>query len=104
MAWETKGSNMSMVHGDYGVGLDIDLKGRTIVSTDSAKITIKQNGTAVVTKTFTNIQDNKITLQLTSSDAEALTPGLYLYDLDWYQGGVFQYTITHNAEFRVVKK
>lgn len=93
-----------MIQGDYGVGLDIGLKGMTINSSDSVKISIKQNGTAVVTKTFTNIQDSTITLQLTSSDAEALTPGLYLYDMDWYQDGVFQDTIIHNAEFRVVKK
>lgn len=106
MSWEVKGNNLEMTQGDYGVQLPYTLKGPTLTSSDAVKFTLKDGvgGPVILEKTFTNISNNVVNLELTAADTAKLQPRSYVYNLDWYQDGNFMYNIIGNASFKVVGK
>lgn len=95
-----------MTAGDFGIELPITVSGTTIAAADTLTFTLKRGGDseAVLTKTFTNIQQNTIALELTEEESESLTEGFYAYSLDWYKNGVFFCNLVTAALFMVVGK
>lgn len=100
--WNVIGLNLQMTEGDYGIELPITVSGVTLGAQDSVKFTLKQNGETILTKDFSNIQQN--TVKLTLTEAETPPVGSYVYSLDWYQSGTFMCNIIPCAAFKVVDK
>ena len=100
------GANISMVEGDYGIVLPINVDGIEIAPEDSIKLTVKdeKNGTEIFNKDFTGITDNVIPLSLTSTESGDLTVGKYVYNLDWYHNSTFLCNIVNCAMLKVVDK
>ena len=95
-----------MCEADFGLELPIVIEGVTFSENDEVKITIKktENGTAVLTKTFSNITQNTVHLEITEAESELLKVGSYVYSLDWYQNNAFMCNIIPCSAFKVVDK
>ena len=106
MAWEVSGNSISMAEGDFGVKLPMTISGTTFAASDSVKLDIKSepDGEAIVSKEFTNIQQNTVNIELTEAESALLPVGNYVYVMDWYQSGVFMCNIITKAAFKVVDK
>lgn len=104
--WDASGINISMVEGDFGVGLPILIEGATLGANDSIMVKIKRkaDGRLMLTKDFNSIQDNQIELILTEAETQQLRIGEYIYSLDWYQNGSFLCNVIPFGAFRVVDK
>lgn len=104
--WDVSGHDLQMSEGDWGLTLPITISGATMSASDAVKIVIKKdvNGDAVVEKTFTNIEQNTVDFVLTQAESALLTPGTYVYSLDWYQDGAFSCNIIPAATFKVGDK
>lgn len=102
----TAGKDLQMTEGDYGIDLPIVIKGTDLNNSDSINFIVKTsvNGTTKLTKTFTNVQSGIINIRLTSSDANSLPVGTYVYSLDWYRSGSFMCNLVPYAIFKVVEK
>ena len=99
---------INMTEGDYGIVLPITLitDEETITSDDSFVIKIFEeiNGEPLVTKNYTDIQDNTIEFSLTEEETILLPVGSYYYDLDWYQNDVFMNNLIAKEYYEVVEK
>lgn len=100
------GAHVSFVEGDYGIALNYTVDGIEISPDDSIKVTVKdeKNGTEILTKDITGIEDNKIPLSFTAAESALLPVGKYVYTLDWYKNGDFLCNIVNNALLKVVDK
>ncbi|MBQ2870324.1 hypothetical protein IJE86_01340 [bacterium] len=99
-----KGTNIIMTEGDFGLNLPITIKGESFEPTDTIKVRISQNDEEILTKTFTNIENNTFKFALTKEESELLTPNYYVYSLDWYRGDTFLCNIIRNGLFEVEDK
>lgn len=106
MSLRGNGTTISMAEGDYGIVLPIIIRGGQISSKDSLKIQIKNtlNDEDVLTKSFTNIQNNTLDFKLTKDESLKLKQGTYVYSLDWYQEGEFLCNVIPNGCFIVEQK
>ena len=104
--WVVNGQDLKMCEGDWGVELPITITGATFAAADEVKLTIKTavNGDVILTKTFTNISQNTVNLELTAAESALLSVGTFAYSLDWYQEGAFLCNIIPSAHLRVVDK
>lgn len=104
--WNVNGNALQMVAGDYGVELPITVTGVTFAATDEMKLAVKnsRSGETLIEKTFNNIQQNTINLELTEAESALLPVGCYTYILDWYQNGAFLCNVIPAAHFKVVGK
>ena len=104
--WNVNGQDLKMVEGDWGIQLPVTVSGTTLTASDELKLTIKTaiNGDTIVSKTFTNIQQNTVNRELTEAESALLPVGTYVYLLDWYQDGAFMCNIVPYALFKVVEK
>lgn len=106
MAWTVTGQSLTMVEGDYGLQVPITFTGGTITASDEMRFLLNDSidGTNIITKTFNNIQDNKIYLELTEVESAKLSVGSYVYGIDWYQAGAFMDNVIPVSPFKVIKK
>lgn len=106
MAWSVIGNDIRMCEGDYGVALTITLSGTTLGGSDCIRMVIKDclNGEDLITRDFTDIQENTLRLELTENESAKLPVGNYVYRLDWYQDGSFMDNVIPIATFKVVEK
>lgn len=104
--WTAQGHSLEMVEGDWGILLPINISGVTFATNDEIKLLLKnkQNGDTILEKTYGNITDNTINLELTEDESALLQVGAYVYSLDWYQDGAFLCNIIPLASFKVVDK
>lgn len=104
--WVVNGQELKMVEGDWGIELPITISGTTFSASDEVKFTLKKsvNGDVLLTKTFNNISQNTVNLELTEAESAALPVGKYVYVLDWYQNGAFMCNIIPDALFKVGEK
>lgn len=104
--WNVLGSDLIMCEEDYGIQLPITITGATFAQYDEMQLTIKDtlNGNTILTKTFSNITDNTVDLELTAAESALLPVGNYVYRLDWYQNGSFMCNVIPLSKFRVVEK
>ena len=58
----------------------------------------------ILEKNFTNIVANTNEVSFTESETDDLKIGSYVYTLDWYKNGVFQYCLVNNAKLKVEDK
>ena len=91
---ENRPLKITFIEGDWGIILPIELEpedDETITNNDSfiIKIFTKINGEPLITKTYSNIENNTIEFQLTKEESSLLPVGTYRYDLDWYQNNSF---------------
>ena len=106
MAWNVTGQNLSIVEGDFGIALPVEIGGVILGAQDSIKLTFKAavNGEEILTKEFDGIIDNTVSLELMEEETALLPVGAYVYSLDWYQSGNFMCNIIPSASFKVVDK
>lgn len=104
--WVTSVNTIQMCEGDFGIALPMTITGPTFATSDEIKMAIKDamNGNTLLEKTFSDIQDNTISIELTSSETEQLPVGNYVYSIDWYQEGHFLCNIVPASNFKVVDK
>lgn len=95
-----------MVEGDYGLVLPVTISGTTFAASDEVLFTFKDtmNGTTILTKSYGNIQQNQVSLELTEAESALFPVGSYVYSLDWYQNGAFMCNIIPFATLKVVDK
>lgn len=104
--WAVNGQDLKMCEEDWGIELPVKITGTTFSEHDEILFTLKDemNGNTVLTKTFSNITDNTISLSLTEAESALLSIGSYYYSLDWYQDGAFMCNIVPASQFKVVDK
>lgn len=104
--WEVYKHTLQMVEGDFGLALPFGVKGTTITANDTLRFTFKDklNGTTILTKEYTDIQENTAQLILTEEESALFPVGDYVYSLDWYQDGAFMGNLIKCAAFKVVEK
>ena len=104
--WDASMNALQMTEGDFGVKLPITVSGLTLTENDQISVIIKDsmNGDTILEKTFSNIQDNTINFELTSSESELLPVGSYVYRMDWFQSGHFMCNLIPTNAFKVVDK
>ena len=104
--WEVYKNVLQMVEGDFGLALPFDVKGTTISANDTLRFTFKDkmNGETILTKEYTNIQQNSASLEFTEAESALFPVGDYVYSLDWYQDGAFMGNLIKCAAFKVVEK
>lgn len=94
-----------MAKGDYGVALPFTFSGPTFTPADELKLTVKNAaGALVLEKVYSNIQNNMISVELTSEESALLPPGNYIYGIDWYQNGAFQCNLLPVSRWAVMNK
>ena len=106
--WYVKGASIKMAEGDYGLKLPITITGTEISTTDSIRITIKEQNKYVhepiLVKEYQAITNNTVEFELTAAESAEIPAGNYYYSLDWYRNGMFVCNIIPAGLFRVVKK
>ena len=104
--WKVNGQDLKMAEGDWGIQLPITIPGTEFSANDEVKLTIKTalNGDTILEKTFANISENTVNLELTEAESALLPVGSYVYRLDWYQDGAFMCNIIPIASLKVVDK
>ena len=104
--WNTVGKAITMTEGDWGVALPATLSGITMAQNDELRLTIKKaaGGEALVTKEYSDISQNQISIVLTEAESAKLPAGSYVYGIDWYQDGAFMCCVVERAAFKVVRK
>ena len=104
--WAVNGNKLTMVEGDYGLQLPVTFSGGTITSSDEIRFVLNDaiDGNNLLTKTYNNIQQNTINLELTEAETALLPVGDYVYGLDWYQDGAFMDNVIPVSSFKVIKK
>lgn len=97
---------LQMTEGDYGIQLPVIVEGTELTENDSLKITFKthKNGELIFDKEYTNIENNKIQLELTQEESEKFPVGNYVYSIDWFQNNMFMCCLINQAGFKVVEK
>ena len=104
--WEVYKHTLQMVEGDFGLALPFEVKGTSISTSDTLRFTFKDklNGDTILTKEYSNIEDNTADLELTEEESALFRVGDYVYSLDWYQDGLFMGNLIKCAAFKVVEK
>ena len=104
--WKANQLSIRLTAGDFGIQLPIEIKGITMAAGDQVKFILKQtiSSETILEKTFSNIENNTVNLELTEAESELIPQGSYTYGLDWYQNGVFMCNIIPAALFEVVGK
>lgn len=101
--WEAQKTTIRMSEGDYGVALPFSVKGVTLTASDCIKFVFKDKpeGETLLTKEYTNIQNNVGNLMFTAAESALFEPGIYTYTMAWYQNGNFQCNVIENGVFKV---
>ena len=100
-----KNGKLSMVEGDFGQPLIMNIVGGTIAQEDVINFFVKNDaGDIILSKDFTNVVDNKVHFVLTKEESDKLQVGNYVYNLDWFRDGVFMNNIKNNEIFQVKDK
>ena len=104
--WVVAGNTLQMADEDYGLALPVTIEGTTLGENDSLRITIKKrvDGNVILTKEFSDIQENTVELVFTEAESAMLPVGGYVYSLDWYQDGTFMCNIILSGVLKVVNK
>lgn len=97
-------NTITIVNGDYGVTINMNIINGTPSIEDSFLITIKDtNNQTLIEKEYTGVT-NTIPFSLTKEESELLQPILHYYSVDWYKDGVFWKNIVNGAKLLVKKK
>lgn len=104
--WVVNGCDLKMTEGDWGLELPVTINDVTFSQNDEILFTLKDemNGNTVLTKNFSDIVENTITLAFTEEESALLSVGTYYYALDWYQNGAFLCNIIPASTLKVVDK
>ena len=104
--WVESNDRLKMTVGDYGVALPLSFDGITIAGTDSIKVKFisATTGETILVKEYSDISQNKVNLELSSSETALFPVGLYAFSIDWYQSGHFLCNLVPIFIFEVVTK
>ena len=97
---------MEMVEGDYGIVLPIKIENDKLSLDDKFRINIFKNANEapIITKEYSNTENNTIEFMLTKKESELLPVGKYVYDLDWFQDDQFLGNLLAKKKFEVKDK
>ena len=99
---------IEMVEGDYGLTLPITLNVDDTVFNSEDQFAIKifkeVDGEPLVSKEYSNINNNTIEFSLTQEESNKLPKGRYYYDIDWFQGNSFLGNVVGKKVFKVLDK
>ena len=103
--WKVFGDNLQMAEGDFGIPLNVTVRGVTGSQTDSLKFNFKNrvNGAAILEKEY-SLTENATALILSEAESNLFHVGQYVSSVDWYQNGVFMCNIIPIGVFKVVNK
>ena len=103
MAWTVTGQTLCMSEDDFGNALPMELKGMTLGAQDCIRMDIKDhmNGSTILTKEWSDIQQNTVSIVFTEEESKLLPVGTYVYNLAWYQEGNFRNYIIECATLKV---
>lgn len=98
-----------MTEGDFGLILSIEItpeEGELITQDTNFQINIFKeiNEEPLISKTYSNIENNIIPFELTEEESLLLPVGKYIYDLDWYENGAFMCNIIAKEKYTVIEK
>lgn len=102
--WSVNKNDLTMAENDYGIKLPITISGMTLAANDCIHIVIKKavNGTEILTKEFSDIQENTVNLEFTAAESALLPVGKYVYRLDVYEDGNYLCNLIPSAALKVV--
>lgn len=104
---EAEDKIITMTEGDFGVALPIIISAeQELTASDKFSIKIYKdiNTDPLISKEYSNLKDNTIEFKLTKEESLRLSPGKYLYDIDWYQDNSFLDNIVRKEKFIVIEK
>lgn len=108
MAFEIKGSRITMDAYDYGIQLPFDIEEGEFEATDTMRFELKKSKDSVtlVTKEYTNeISDNpnlfRFFLEFTKSESEVIPPGNYVYYIIYLKDGDVRDTLVSGETFKI---
>ena len=103
--WKANGINIQMAEGDFGIPLNVTVRGVTISQADSLKFSFKNrvNGSLILEKEYSAIE-NATALVLSEAESNLFHVGKYVYSVDWYQNGIFMCNIVPQGILEVVGK
>ena len=101
--WIANGNDLIMAEGDYGVALPFTFKGMTFGASDCVAFVFKKsmNGTDILTKVFSNIQNSTVNLEFTEAESALFPKGQYIYRVDSYQNGNYKNNLIKLASLKV---
>ena len=101
-----EGNSIEMVEGDFGIVLPIKIENEKLNSDDKFRINIfkDSNETPIVTKEYSNTENNTIEFMLTKEESALLEVGNYVYNLDWFQEDNFLGNVLAKKKFKVKDK
>ena len=104
--WRIEGTEIHMAEGDWGVNLPVAVSGTTMGSSDNLVLRIKNavNGTEILELVAGTPQNNVFNFFMAQAESALLTPGEYVYSLDWVQPGPFLYCLVPVGSFVVEDK
>lgn len=97
---------IEMVEGDYGIILPIKIENEKLGLDDKFRINIFENPDEmpIVTKEYSNTENNTIEFMLTKEESARLSVRNYVYNLDWFQEDNFLGNILAKKKFKVKDK
>ena len=97
---------IEMVEGDWGEELPLEIESESeITSSDNFIIEIFKDVRSrepIITKKYSDIQNNTINFRLTQEESEKLKVGTYYYNLDWYKENSFLSNVIRSKMFKVI--
>ncbi len=99
---------IEMVEGDWGEELPLEIISESdLTENDNFSIEIFKDVRSrepIITKKYSNIQNNTINFRLTEEDAKKLKVGTYFYNIDWYKENSFLSNVVRSKMFKVIDK
>jgi hypothetical protein len=95
----TKGNNISMYYGDFGVDLPITITNTE--STDKIKFNIYNSMDKLIKSKTLPYENETWLLSFTQEESKEIEKGTYLYEIVQYRDGILQNTINKGSLFTV---
>lgn len=99
---------IEMVEGDWGEELPLEIESESdLTKSDNFIVEIFKDVRSrepIITKKYSDIQNNTINFRLTKEDTEKLKVGTYFYNIDWYKENSFLSNIVRSKMFKVIDK
>lgn len=109
MAFNIKGSRITMDAYDYGLQLPIDVEEGTFEAGDKMLFELKKSkdSVALISKEYINTLSDtnlfRFFLEFTEKESAALPPGNYVYYIKYIKNGELRDTLVSGEDFRIKK-
>lgn len=109
MAFNIKGSRITMDAYDYGLQLPIDVEEGTFEETDKMLFELKKSkdSAPLISKEYINTLSDtslfRFFLEFTENESAALPPGNYVYYIKYKKNGELRDTLVSGEDFKIKK-